>query len=1399
MLGCWRRPAGPAIQLGRLFRPHSTSITPISSLTALHAFLAPTNLASKTPAISYTAKDLHKLYLDVKSLPPRRKGHPLNTYELNELLALFGTLSIRPPRQKCTYLHQFASHLRPSPFRTYWALVLELAQEIRVRTPRQPLTGTHHYWVMRAFLSRASSTPKTPRDPLDEATSYYLRIRNTPDSEVHIPYLYTMLKLRRHTHLPQTVRLLCRALTRHPFPNRRLVNLLWEVVLGDSRLVTAELQEMILLSISTRLTSIPKPLQTQSVKTTTLTRLADALTMQVFPCYHVPLPTVVTQWTATIAKEAFDPSLPIASRWINLTLLALHASPATIPHDASDGHDGKAHPVLSTILGLVTLERSIQPNQGERVRGTLRHIWLEWKTVVQVPRTVRGAVMAAFFHLAGQTYDKRLVEVCRQYCLSHSLWNSAPLAVLVNYAHAMLSTRMLRWDDLFDSIPVERQASVAGSLLESLVNLDMNTAQGLFAFCQHNNIATSGRFVHTLGLVVARTYFPSQAIALLRDKTLSSDQLEDLFNRIMGTLRREAHPSRDIPLANELWWTLKKLYIDSERTPHDNVKFSIRYALVILADSNYPVQASVLLKALYKRQPSFFSSHYFLRMMRVLVKRRRVAAVSLLEPMRSFPLLTRLNFRRKLALRLAQTGAHTLAGYAWRSGGKIGQRRSGRELLARAVRFRVNIRDGRPLRPWAGRIMAILRRRFKEPKTVEFGVFLLTRIGRIRDAKRILEEVQASGLDSSTTTRLGNAILNGALHRSKSKNARLVRHVLNNREQLHKSVGFRADRVTVNIIVKVLLRWPRYMDTQHIRRLFDHMIRMGYPAPGGPPFHTRGSPPSAVVALELPPFISFERHVVPLYKMFIKALHLQGDAEGAGMVVGILQATHMTVITSPQSASMSNKRKLADAFTALDNAVDPPPAAKRQNTTSRSLYATLAKYGVKSKPSTTPSSLRKSTPHLTAVLARAAARTRKVFPFASTSQPLPPTAEYRPSSVSSFLARLATFKIATYSLKPAQIDAVAAAKCGWTNDGKDRLVCGLCGVSWVVAARDGMSKEAANALVEKQRASLVDSHKNGCPWKTRQCDPSIYRVPLQAPSAMIRDLKKNAVVLDPIMQQIEVQHPLSASQLEALRSAVHEFKTITLDDDEGISEQTYSDDEKPSDTALLTALFGWTPTPPSSEQRFPSISRPMSRASSPFPSTPIRPSLAKLPSTLTPAATPGISSTPPSTPPRQFLRRMSGSISFASPKREVSTLHCELCQRRIGLWAFAPQPEPPSTPPPANARPPPPRRQLDLHKEHRSFCPYVVRSTQLASLPSADATPSSSPTEGVVEGWRAVLNIIRRYGSVQRQRTASLRRKQGLAPMDVDGDAIDNVEAMMTTVKKQGGQNLLSYVKGLLG
>lgn len=86
---------------------------------------------------------------------------------------------------------------------------------------------------------------------------------------------------------------------------------------------------------------------------------------------------------------------------------------------------------------------------------------------------------------------------------------------------------------------------------------------------------------------------------------------------------------------------------------------------------------------------------------------------------------------------------------------------------------------------------------------------------------------------------------------------------------------------------------------------------------------------------------------------------------------------------------------------------------------------------------------------------------------------------------------------------------------------------------------------AANSLVEKQRIQLVDMHKDGCPWKKRQCGgrfasrghvrqfltPSflladVYRIPLSSSAVMAKEIKTRARSLEPVLEGVEIKHPL---------------------------------------------------------------------------------------------------------------------------------------------------------------------------------------------------------------------------------------------------------------------------------
>ncbi|EIW84066.1 zf-C3HC-domain-containing protein [Coniophora puteana RWD-64-598 SS2] len=641
-------------------------------------------------------------------------------------------------------------------------------------------------------------------------------------------------------------------------------------------------------------------------------------------------------------------------------------------------------------------------------------------------------------------------------------------------------------------------------------------------------------------------------------------------------------------------------------------------------------------------------------------------------------------------------------------------------------------------------------------------------------------------------------------------------------------------------------------------------------------------------------------------------------------------------LSEPESDSIARirtrKRKLDDALLTLDDAVntrqheDPfsatsistAPPTKRPHI-AHSLYATLAKYGIRSKqqthqPQASSSFLdiSKSAPHLSAILSRAASRAGlRTFPAPSATSSVSAasfrspsaanaissgrgpssvfapaiTAEYRPSSLDSLLARLATFKLATYPSKPTQIDAAAAARAGWVNAGKDRLVCGLCGAAWVVAPRTGMSRDAGNALVERQRIGLVSNHKDGCPWKKRQSDPSVYRVPLQSPAAMARTIRDMAVRLAPLVNDAIVKHPLSNSQLNSLRSTLATLPAPTLVDASESRrssmdmETDHTDNPSsslPSDTAILVALFGWSPAPP--QERAPERPRPSSRAGSvnvlPSISNPGTPRASVGPesraSSVAPMAMPttptlrrvssrlsfvGGEDGVPATPPSGRLSQLS-SISKANAEGG-DMIYCGLCQRRVGLWAFAKPSESPSTPrasgaseenamgPPLQSHAQAQHRQLDLVKEHRTYCPYVVRSSVVPSLPSAGTSDASKPLPsststtsepgGAVEGWRAVLAVVLRHGLGERQRMARARRIsakftagvtadgagvgtnagtdtmnrmnghaengriEGATGENEDEEGLEGVEAIVEGVKQRGGKELLRYVRRLLG
>lgn len=260
-----------------------------------------------------------------------------------------------------------------------------------------------------------------------------------------------------------------------------------------------------------------------------------------------------------------------------------------------------------------------------------------------------------------------------------------------------------------------------------------------------------------------------------------------------------------------------------------------------------------------------------------------------------------------------------------------------------------------------------------------------------------------------------------------------------------------------------------------------------------------------------------------------------------------------------------------------------------------------------------------------------------------------------------------------------------------------------------------------------------------------------------------------------------------------------------------------------SQTGLVLSLFGWEPSS-------------MSTSPNPMRKTSLTQSLSRATS-ITAARGPSLVRV--SNGVRHSLDNVSTSASFVSPsvngcplaEDKDFTLYCSLCQRRLGLWAFRSSStssedqhaavnghagtngdtpsRPPSSPQTRHASiSPHPRRlthsrTLDVVKEHRSFCPYVARSTPLPSFPSIMARTSSVPTapgggtktaaaatdETLVEGWRAVLSVVGRAGLGARRRRGDIFGSLPTPATVEEGQEISegaDVDSMVESVKRGG-------------
>ncbi|KAF5371864.1 hypothetical protein D9615_009529 [Tricholomella constricta] len=808
---------------------------------------------------------------------------------------------------------------------------------------------------------------------LSHATQQYLRIwRHTPDPEVHLPYLHALLALRSPEYIATLVQRLCKILELYANPHSHLLDLLWNVISRHAHDLTPPIKARILAMVSTRLSGFPSsplpptpshphriPLKTAASTLKPerperlMSRSADlsaALGTALFPSYIASPRTrqrpELHEWATQQVRRAFALTVAPDTRWGNLLLLAISKTPqlpvsvsvpAPIPTAEEDAlvADGDAmdwRPVMVLAALEQTLRetsrsesRNVEGDAASSVRESIRNIvrplWRVWKDAEDGARPlgVTRAIVTAFFRVAEKVLDGPLVEGCHRLCVARGLFEAADhgsgaeermqvTELLAAYVVAAAESQGTGWQDvLVASVPPESRGEVLEALLwHFLSRRASDNMYAVYAFAKDHGYQLTNDAIHatSLTLVSSRTWH--LAVPFFDRPNVSREQTEELLVAILRVFQLERREYVDPPLVKLLGDTLWKLY--AHRAPEDRFRYPIRFFFSIMIASGHPVRAVSIVEAIHRQAPLFFTTRLFLRLMRTLVRFRQLHLTSrVLQLVPSCPTGAAGDLRRKLTLSLARTGAHAKARSAHTSGFRINRWQTTRETMAHAVAFKVRS----PSTQHALTIVPILARRPTHGPTIKYAATLLVSAHRTYAARKVLERARPH-LDSKTSTAIGNTILHGFLKQHRLRNGRLVRHTLRTKELLERHYGFTPDRVTINVIIKAILRWRHAIDAPKVKALFDHMVRCGYPASArwrsnaGVPFGT----PLAAPAFSVPAMeeaISFERHVRPLYKMFVKALYVRQDVRTARTVLAILKEEEVAAMRRREDRNRARK------------------------------------------------------------------------------------------------------------------------------------------------------------------------------------------------------------------------------------------------------------------------------------------------------------------------------------------------------------------------------------------------------------------------------------------------------------------------------------------------------------
>lgn len=700
-------------------------------------------------------------------------------------------------------------------------------------------------------------------------------------------------------------------------PHRDIVGILWTVILTYNNVLSLEQKEAILDMMHLRLSSSkPGNFREHAGKSPGIEDIVVGFVASFFPCYlEMGTSPVLLSWAKDCAQSSIAGEIPINDRFSNLVLLAAWIMPQKISglpdfRFVTDGHDWRPFIGLA-MLDQVFHGRNLTFAEVRELQTIIRSLWYLWEgvTTIDTPGEIRRIVATAFLRAAARLRDRLLLDSCLEDISAGVLWKTAShveepearqveqlfraLAECVLVFGGLVSTRMLSFlgDVPHNSFHLDFYLT---GILHQLATSDADTVYRFYCECLSHGIPISSEASIFVAQTLAYGHYWDQVTAFLQDDRFDSTSLEPLLETILRTFQTNRQEDTAPALAGATAEAMLTCY-SNVKIP-SRLKYPIRFFLPIMIASRHPLKAVQVLEVLRQNNPTMFSYRYFLRIIHTLFQYRqftlgvRVFHIAT-EVFHEKPAIIKSLFR-KTRYRLACAGAFKLASPPYIDQPCLETLRD--HFVSLSLR-----KPGRSVWWTVLRSFHVLTASPINGSVVLIAVQVLLRHRRFNLARQLIAQ-SSSQLKSQDMTAIGNTYLHASLLYWNKRNGRLMRHVLRAKDFLSQKYSFVADRITVNIVIKTMLRWRGQMDSRNIMCLFDHLVRNGYPASerwhtaNGVPF---GTPPGEV-ALDLSGIrqgFSFKRHVRPLYKMLIQELFLRKNARAAQRIIGILKEEEVLV------------------------------------------------------------------------------------------------------------------------------------------------------------------------------------------------------------------------------------------------------------------------------------------------------------------------------------------------------------------------------------------------------------------------------------------------------------------------------------------------------------------------